>query len=75
MDEQGNNLEQNHTPVFWPCTGLLPMKVEAECLSNGGQWEDKSAHNSKMSFSTNIIFVSVHDSDHDGVVKIVVDHL
>ena len=42
------------------------------CSSNGGQQEDKRAHNSHQSkFLHNYYtFESVHDSDHDGVVRI-----
>jgi len=45
-------------------------------LSDGGLQEDKRAHNStiKVNFCTIIIimFVSLHDSDDDGVVRIFV---
>jgi len=42
--------------------------------SNGGQRGDKRAHNSiiKVSFCTIIIRLSLHDSNHDSVVRIFV---
>ena len=42
--------------------------------SDGGPQGDKGAHNSttKVSFCTIIMFVSLHDSDHEGVVRIFV---
>ena len=46
------------------------MNVE-ERSNNGGRWHDKSAI-TKASFSTKI--VSLHDSDHDGVVRIFAGH-
>ena len=57
---------------------VLPTKVKAGCLSNGGRREDKSAHNSttKVSFDQhqNYTFVSMHGRDHNGVAKISVGH-
>ena len=47
---------------------VLPTNIKAGHLGNGGQWEDKSAHNSttKVSFSIKIhTFWSAHESDHD----------
>jgi len=43
--------------------------------SDGGQRGDLRAHNSatKVSFCTIIVRLSLHDSDHDGVVRIFVD--
>jgi len=49
----------------------LKKKEEIKIKSDGGEQGDKRAHNSttKVSFCT---FVSLHDSDHGGVVRIFV---
>jgi len=41
--------------------------------SDGGQWGDKRAHNSTIKWvSAHYTFVSLHDSDHESVVRILV---
>ena len=45
------------------------------CLSNGKQWGEKRAHNSTIEVTHYYRFVSLHDGDHENVVRIFVPFL
>ena len=56
---------------------ILQTNGKMGCSSNGGQWEDKSAHNFsiKVSFITkNRMFGLAHESKHNGIARIFVGH-
>jgi len=64
------------TSMFWPSTCIvIYVTSQLWSTSNGNQQEDKRAQNSttEVSFCTIMkCFESVHDCDHNGVVRILV---